>query len=365
MICEKSWEFNNTTYLAFVDLEKAFDRVPRSILWNILRGREYQVPRKLITAIESTYVDSICKVKTQTGNSDWFRITTGVKQGSVLSPILFITFMDYCGKMAQRRVNGEIFGYADDLALFADTEEILQDMIGAWNDILNAVGMKINTDKTEVMVMGKMQENLNVRVGGRALKQSDHFKYLGVCFGSENSASRELDVRRGKFNSSLISLFPLMKDRNVPRKVKTIIYTSILRPILVYGYESWALSTRDKSKIQSCEMRVLRVIMGVTRRDRRRNEDIREELGVENILKFIERGQLRWFGHVKRMDEDRYPRRFYEWRPMGRRGVGRPRIRWKDNIRMAIEGRGGDIEDVEEMRRYGDRRQWRDFVQNY
>src|ERR1044072_3585315 len=85
-------------------------------------------------------------------------------------------------------------------------------------------------------------------------------------------------------------------------------------------------------------MRVLRVIMGVTRRDRRRNENIREELGVENILKFIERGQLSWFGHVKRMDEDRYPRRFYEWRPMGRRGVGRPRIRWKDNIRMAIEG---------------------------
>src|SRR6201990_486453 len=169
--------------------------------------------------------------------------------------------------MAQRRVNGEIFGYADDLALFADTEEILQDMIGAWNDILNAVGMKIYTDKTEVILMGKMQENLSVRVVGRALKQSDHFKYLGVCFGSENSTSRELDVRLGKFNSSLISLFPLMKDRNVRRKVKTIIYTSILRPILVYGYEAWDLSTIDKSKIQSCEMRVLRVIMGVTRRD--------------------------------------------------------------------------------------------------
>ena len=92
---------------------------------------------------------------------------------------------------------------------------------------------------------------MNVRVGGRALKQSDHFKYLGVCFGSENSTSRKLDVRRGKFNSALISLYPLMKDINVPRKVKTIIYTSILRPILVYGYEAWALSTRDKSKIQS------------------------------------------------------------------------------------------------------------------
>ena len=65
------------------------------------------------------------------------------------------------------------------------------------------------------------------------------------------------------------------------------------------------------------------------------------------------------------MDEDRYPRRFYEWRPRGRRGAGRPRIRWKDNIRMAIEGRERDIEDVEEMRRNGDRRQWRDFVQNY
>jgi hypothetical protein len=327
MICEKSWEFNSATYLAFIDLEKAFDRIPRSILWNILRRREYSVPKKLITAIKGTYFNSLCKVKTQTGNSEWLEINTGVKQGSVLSPILFITFMDYCGKAMRRRENGEIFGYADDLALVADAREVLREMIDAWNDVLKMNGMKINVDKTEVMVMGKEQENLNMILDERELKQTDNFKYLGVSFGSENSATRELDCRRGKFNSSLMSLYPLMKDRNVPRKVKTIIYTSILRPILTYGYEAWALSTRDKSKIQACEMRVLRVIMGVTRRDRKRNEEIREELGVENILKLIERGQLRWFGHVKRMDEDRYPRRYYEWRPARRRGFRKPRIR--------------------------------------
>ncbi len=88
-------------------------------------------------------------------------------------------------------------------------------------------------------------------------------------------------------------LYPLVKDRHVPRKVKTIFYTSIIRPILTYGYEAWSLTKRTKSRIQATEMKVLRIIKGVTRRDRIINVYIREELGVEHILKFIERGQLR------------------------------------------------------------------------
>ena len=109
MVCEKGWEFNRKMYLAFVDLEKAFDRIPRGVLWNILRTREYGIPEKLRKAIKSTYTNSLCKVKTQMDDGDWFEVDTGVKQGSVLSPILFILFMDYCGKMVQRRVDGTAF----------------------------------------------------------------------------------------------------------------------------------------------------------------------------------------------------------------------------------------------------------------
>ena len=74
-------------------------------------------------------------------------------------------------------------------------------------------------------------------------------------------------------------------------------------------------------------MKVLRLIRGVTRLDRLRNEDIRRDLEIDNVLVLVERGQLRWYGHVKRMPDHRYPKRFLDMIPEGRRPVGRPRKR--------------------------------------
>ena len=150
-----------------------------------------------------------------------------------------------------------------------------------------------------------------------------------------------------------------MKDRNIPRKVKTIIYLSILRPILVYGHESWTLTSKTRSQIQATEMKALRLIKGITRRDKIRNEDIRRELGVESILDFVERGQLRWFGHVKRMDHERYPKRMLEWIPQGRRPAGRPKKRWLENIERGIDRRGSSLTEVNEVGLCEDRHEWR------
>ena len=182
-------------------------------------------------------------------------------------------------------------------------------------------------------------------------------------FGEENSSVLEITHRIQKFNNNLYLLYPLLKDRNIPRKVKIIIYTSILRPILMYGHEAWALTSKMKSKIQAAEMRVLRLIKGVTRLDRLRNEDIRRELGIDSILDLVEKGQLRWFGHVKRMAGHRYPRRFLETMPDGTRPVGRPRMRWIDNIKHSIEKRGCSIQQVEQEM-YADRAQWRRFLKH-
>ena len=211
------------------------------------------------------------------------------------------------------------------------------------------------------MTISRTPDEMNILIEDQVLKQCRQFKYLGVMFSEENNSKIEIDHRIIKFNNNLRMLYPLLKDRYIPRKVKTLIYSSILKPILMYGHESWALTTKTKSQLQAAEMRVLRLIKGVTRLDRLRNDDIRRELGIEGILETIERGQLRWYGHVNRMDNSRYPRQFLEWMPDGRRPVGRPRVRWKDNIKMAIERRGATIREVEQRETFLDRDEWRYF----
>jgi hypothetical protein len=65
------------------------------------------------------------------------------------------------------------------------------------------------------------------------------------------------------------------------------------------------MNSNNQSAIQACEMRFLRRIEGKTRRDRIRNKIIRETVGVQPIQEYIERTQLRWYGHVNRMDDKR------------------------------------------------------------
>ena len=114
----------------------------------------------------------------------------------------------------------------------------------------------------------------------------------------ENRQDGEVDKRIAKYNSSIGALYPLLKEKYIPRKCKLEIYRTILRPMQLHEAESWALNARAQSKLQGAEMRVLRAVKGVTRRDRVRNLDIRRELRVEPLQEEIERIQLRWYGHV-------------------------------------------------------------------
>lgn len=83
--------------------------------------------------------------------------------------------------------------------------------------------------------------------------------------------------RLTKYNDNLALLYPILKDGHVSRLRKLVIYSkSILTPILIYGLETWSLTSKIKSKIQAVEMKVLRMIKGVTRRDRIKNLDIKQ-----------------------------------------------------------------------------------------
>ncbi|PSN58135.1 hypothetical protein C0J52_01020 [Blattella germanica] len=92
----------------------------------------------------------------------------------------------------------------------------------------------------------------------------------------------------------------------------------------------------------------------ISRREKIRNTVIKEKMKVKGSLtEDIKTAQLRWFRHVKRMREDRLPKKIFEWQPMGRRKRGRPNITWTEGILKTTRERGiqeGDWEDGEEWR---------------
>jgi len=89
---EKCREKQQTLHMCFIDLEKAYDRVPRDEVWWCLRERN--VPGKYVRIIRETYVDATTRVRSTVGVTDSFRVQVGLHQGSALSPFLFNIVFD-------------------------------------------------------------------------------------------------------------------------------------------------------------------------------------------------------------------------------------------------------------------------------
>uniref|UniRef100_A0A673CDI6 Reverse transcriptase domain-containing protein n=1 Tax=Sphaeramia orbicularis TaxID=375764 RepID=A0A673CDI6_9TELE len=183
-VLEGSWEFAQPVHMCFVDLEKAFDRVPRGILWGVLR--EYGVRGPLLRAVRSLYDRSRSLVRIAGSKSDLFQVHVGLRQGCPLSPVLFIIFMDRISRRSQgpegvrfgdHRISSLLF--ADDVVLLASSNLDLQRALGRFAAECEASGMRISTSKSEAMVLDRKKVVCPLRVGGESLPQVEEFKYLG------------------------------------------------------------------------------------------------------------------------------------------------------------------------------------------
>ncbi|KAJ4445824.1 hypothetical protein ANN_12509 [Periplaneta americana] len=97
--------------------------------------------------------------------------------------------------------------------------------------------------------------------------------------------------------------------------------------------ETWTLKEKDRSRLQAAEMRFLRSVVGVTRLDHIRNEEIRYNLKVNSLLETVDEYKQKWWEHVQRMSQDRTPKIIADYVPIGKRSIGRPAKRWIQEIK--------------------------------
>jgi len=106
-------------------------------------------------------------------------------------------------------------------------------------------------------------------------------------------------------------------------------YKVVARPTLPYGSETWVTTTRDLTRLESSEMRLLRSVKRYTRLEKIRSEVIRKELEISGIQDVKSKYKQNWINHLERMDNTRLPIHVLNYKPRGRRDRGRPRKRWQ------------------------------------
>ena len=138
-------------YMAFVDLEKAFDHVPQEVYWWALR--KLGVEAWIVRLVQRMYPNARSRVRVGEDFSKEFEVKVGVHQGSVLSPSLFIIVLEALSREIRAGVPWEDL-YADDLVIIADSLEECVRRLLIWKEAMEKKGLRVNAGKTKVMICG-------------------------------------------------------------------------------------------------------------------------------------------------------------------------------------------------------------------
>ena len=221
MTVEKYLAKDRKLYAAFMDLEKAYDRVDWNALWDVLKI--YGVGGQLLDGIKAFYKEASACVRVNGEMSESFGIRVGVRQGCVMSPWLFNIFMDSViremkakvGKVGARmNVEGERWWlvtslFADDSVLMAESESELQKIVDEFNMVCKRRKLKVNEGKSIVMVFERRVSDVTdfarpyrvseqcvmeckIDMDGVRLEEVKEFKYLGTVLCKCGSMEGEI-----------------------------------------------------------------------------------------------------------------------------------------------------------------------------
>ena len=168
-MAEKRLEVLGSMALGFVDMEKAFDTVPREMVMATLRWMG--VPEAEVRMVEGTYEKATARVVVGEGASDEFEVNMGMMQGIVLSPLLFIVVvvLDLVSRKTVMKDAMKKLLYANDLALVTNGKQELQETMEEWHGLLARHGLNINLEKTDVLHIGHQREELDMEQEGKKL----------------------------------------------------------------------------------------------------------------------------------------------------------------------------------------------------
>ena len=152
--------------------------------------------------------------------------------------------------------------------------------------------------------------------------------YLGDTLegdgGADLAATARIRNGWGKFRV----LLAFLTSRAHPLEMKGQVYASCVRSNMIYGSETKPLLADVGLKFERAEMQMIRWMCGVSIKDGRTREELRNLVGDEPMTTVIRSGCLRWYGHVMRKCDEDWVKKCMEFRVEGRRLVGRPRRTW-------------------------------------
>jgi len=175
-----------------------------------------------------------------------------------------------------------------------------------------------------------------IELMGKKYEKVESFKYLGSVMTSLNDTETEVKSKIVVGNKCYYALGPILKRRSISQSIKICLYKMIIRPTVIYGAETWTVTSKVEKMLMTLERKILRKIYGPTKENGqwriKTNAELITKYKSQDIVMVIKIQRLEWLGHVIRMNETRSVENIFEGKVEERRGRGRPRLRWINDV---------------------------------
>jgi hypothetical protein len=337
--------------MLLVDFRKSYDSIHRESLLNILK--DFKFPRKIINLIRASLNHTDIQVKIGNGTSQPTRVTTGLRQGGALSPVLFnlvlervIREMNTSEGVILGQIRIRMLAYADDIALLGEDLDMIKRLESNLINTAKKVGLTVNEKKTEYLVASRRNRNGGreqyIKIEELKFKRVSQFKYLGTMMTEDKDIKTEVSTRIQLANREYYGLEKVLKSKSLSKALKIKMYMTLLRPIVLYDSETWALRKTEESRLMIFERKVLRKMFGPIY-DRQTNEwrklhnvELQGLFHRPNIVSEIVKRKLSWAGHAW-CKQGTLVKWVIEEEPNRKRPLGIPKLRWENSVKRKVE----------------------------
>ena len=283
--------YKSNVFVTFLDCSKAFDKVSHYGIFLKLISRK--VPLCFLNLLIYWYLNLSCCCQWNGVKSNFFKVTTGTKQGGVLSPKIFTLYVDDLISRLRRRGIGchiillflACILYADDLCLVAPTRGAMQEMLHICQDFCDEFCLNFNPKKSKSLLFGQFR-NTNVAplyLNGQQIEYVDQWDYLGVTVvsGTNLSFSASSDLR--SFYRSANSVLSVQRKPNELVQMK-LLY-SMCVPILSHTAEVKVFKYKDMHNCNVALNDAIRRIFSFNRWESPR--ELRQQLNLPNVYEIF------------------------------------------------------------------------------
>ena len=329
----------------------------------------YGIPPKIINIARNMYQGMQCRVVHDGQLTQPFEVTTGVRQGCLLSPFLFLMAVDWIMRQAtEGRQNGiqwspftqlDDLDFADDIALLAHRLDQSQNKLHEVATAAAQTGLQISIKKTKVL-RANTQNKTPISLNGQDLGEVQSFTYLGSEVNGEGGTERDVAARISKARVAFGMLGNIWRESKISLHTKLRLFNSNVKSVLLYGAESWKLTKGLIHKLQTFINICLRRLCNIRWPMRITNAELWERTKEVKVEQEIKKRKWRWIGHTLRKPKESINRQALQWNPQGKRKRGRPRTTWRRVTMGEMEKEGYTWNQLGNVAQ--DRTKWRAVV---